>query len=67
MGEPAPERDASLAPVSRLRITTALADGGAHVTAGYHRGQEAAERLQPDLTAQGRSVSIHHGNVRFTQ
>jgi acetoacetyl-CoA reductase len=44
-------------------ITTALAENGAHVAAGYSRDKEAAERIRADLTGRGYSVSIHQGNV----
>lgn len=44
-------------------ITTMLAQGGAHVGAGYHRGQDAAEALVQELRSQGLSVSAHQGNV----
>jgi acetoacetyl-CoA reductase len=44
-------------------ITTALAENGAHVAAGYSRNREAAERVCQELTDRGLSVSIHQGNV----
>jgi 3-oxoacyl-(acyl-carrier-protein) reductase len=44
-------------------ITTALAESGAHVAAGYNRDEEAASRIRKDLTERGLSVSIHQGNV----
>jgi acetoacetyl-CoA reductase len=44
-------------------ITTALAESGAHVAAGYSRDEEAAKRIRKDLTERGHSVSIHQGNV----
>jgi acetoacetyl-CoA reductase len=44
-------------------ITTALAESGAHVAAGYSRDEEAAKRISKDLTERGHSVSIHQGNV----
>jgi acetoacetyl-CoA reductase len=44
-------------------VTTSLAKGGAHVAAGYHRSQEAAERFQRKASEQGLSVSTHQGNV----
>jgi 3-oxoacyl-(acyl-carrier-protein) reductase len=44
-------------------ITTLLAHDGAHVAAGYHRGQEGAEELRGKLIAEGLSVSVHKGNV----
>jgi NAD(P)-dependent dehydrogenase (short-subunit alcohol dehydrogenase family) len=34
-----------------------------HVAAGYNSGRQAAEKLRDKLIAEGRSVSIHHGNV----
>jgi acetoacetyl-CoA reductase len=44
-------------------ITTALAENGAHVAAGYSRNREVAERVCQELTDRGLSVSIHQGNV----
>jgi acetoacetyl-CoA reductase len=44
-------------------ITTALAESGAHVAAGYSRDEEAAKKIRKDLTERGHSVSIHQGNV----
>jgi acetoacetyl-CoA reductase len=44
-------------------ITTALAESGAHVAAGYSRDEEAAKRIRKDLSGLGHSVSIHQGNV----
>jgi acetoacetyl-CoA reductase len=44
-------------------ITTALAESGAHVAAGYSRDEEAAKKIRNDLTERGYSVSIHQGNV----
>jgi NAD(P)-dependent dehydrogenase (short-subunit alcohol dehydrogenase family) len=44
-------------------VSTALAQGGAHVAAGYHRSQETADRFQREAAAQGLSVSTHQGNV----
>ena len=44
-------------------ITRCLAESGAHVAAGYNRGLEAAEALAADLRAEGRSISLHQGNV----
>ena len=44
-------------------ITTALAENGAHVAAGYSRNREVAERVCQELTDRGLSVTIHQGNV----
>ncbi len=44
-------------------ITTALAENGAHVAAGYSRNREVAERVCKELTDRGLSVTIHQGNV----
>jgi 3-oxoacyl-(acyl-carrier-protein) reductase len=44
-------------------ITTSLAGEGVHVAAGYNSGRQAAEELRDKLIAEGRSVSIHQGNV----
>ena len=44
-------------------ITECLAEAGAHVAAGYNRGAETAEALAAGLRAQGRSISLHQGNV----
>lgn len=44
-------------------ITQSLAEAGAHVAAGYNRGAEAAEALAAGLRAEGRSISLHQGNV----
>ena len=44
-------------------ITECLAEAGAHVAAGYNRGTETAEALAAGLRAQGRSISLHQGNV----
>ena len=44
-------------------ITECLAEAGAHVAAGYNRGQEAAEALAKAQGEKGRSVSLHQGNV----
>ncbi|HEY4866543.1 MAG TPA: beta-ketoacyl-ACP reductase [Candidatus Dormibacteraeota bacterium] len=44
-------------------VTTALAQEGAHVAAGYHRGRETADRFQREAAEQGLSVSTHQGNV----
>ena len=44
-------------------ITKSLAEAGAHVAAGYNRGAEAAEALAASLRAEGRSISLHQGNV----
>ncbi len=44
-------------------ITECLAEAGAHVAAGYNRGQEAAESLAKAQGEKGRSVSLHQGNV----
>lgn len=44
-------------------VTRMLAEGGAHVGAGYHRAAEGAEKLAAELREQGSSVSIHSGNV----
>ena len=44
-------------------ITECLASQGAHVAAGYNRGQETAEALMRSHVEQGRSVSVHQGNV----
>ena len=44
-------------------ITECLAAAGAHVAAGYNHGKDAAEALATSQAEQGRSVSIHQGNV----
>ena len=44
-------------------ITRCLAEAGAHVAAGYNRGAETAEVLAGGLRAEGRSISLHQGNV----
>jgi acetoacetyl-CoA reductase len=44
-------------------ITRSLADAGAHVAAGFSKNQPAAEALRHELREQGRSISIHQGNV----
>lgn len=44
-------------------VTTSLAEGGAHVAAGYHRSHEAAEAFQREASERGLSVSTHQGNV----
>jgi acetoacetyl-CoA reductase len=44
-------------------ITTTLAESGVHVAVGYSRDRDAADRLAGVLTTQGRSVSVHQGNV----
>ena len=44
-------------------ITKSLAEGGAHVAAGYNRGAETAEALAAGLRAEGLSISLHQGNV----
>ena len=44
-------------------ITQSLAEAGAHVAAGYNRGADAAEALAAGLRAEGRSISLHQGNV----
>ena len=44
-------------------ITECLAAAGAHVAAGYNRGQGAAEAMAATQAEQGRSVSVHQGNV----
>ncbi len=44
-------------------ITECLAEAGAHVAAGYNRGQEPAEALAKAQGEKGRSVSLHQGNV----
>ena len=44
-------------------ITECLAEAGAHVAAGYNHGKDAAEALANSQAEQGRSVSIHQGNV----
>ena len=44
-------------------ITQSLAEAGVHVAAGYNRGAEAAEALAAGLRAEGRSISLHQGNV----
>ena len=44
-------------------ITACLAGEGVHVAAGYNSGRQAAEELRDKLLAEGRSVSIHQGNV----
>lgn len=44
-------------------ITQDLAAAGAHVAAGYHHGTETAEAMVAQQAEQGRSVSVHQGNV----
>ena len=44
-------------------ITQDLAAAGAHVAAGYHHGAKTAEALAAQQAEQGRSVSVHQGNV----
>jgi acetoacetyl-CoA reductase len=44
-------------------ITRALAERGAHVGAGYSKNRETAERFRQEMADEGRSVSIHQGNV----
>jgi acetoacetyl-CoA reductase len=44
-------------------ITTALANSGVHVAAGYSSNAKAAEELAGKLQAEGASVSVHQGNV----
>lgn len=44
-------------------ITTALAQSGVHVAAGYSSNSGAAEELAGTLTSEGGSVSVHQGNV----
>jgi acetoacetyl-CoA reductase len=44
-------------------ITRSLADSGVHVAAGFSKNQTSAEALRRELREQGRSVSIHQGNV----
>ncbi len=44
-------------------ITTALANQGVHVAAGYSSNAKAAEDIAAKLSAEGHSVSVHQGNV----
>jgi acetoacetyl-CoA reductase len=44
-------------------ITECLAEGGAHVAAGYNRDQNAAETFATEQRTKGRSVSVHQGNI----
>ena len=44
-------------------ITTALANSGVHVAAGYASNSKAADDLAGKLNAEGASVSTHQGNV----
>jgi acetoacetyl-CoA reductase len=44
-------------------ITTALANSGVHVAAGYASNSKAADELAGKLNAEGASVSTHQGNV----
>jgi 3-oxoacyl-(acyl-carrier-protein) reductase len=44
-------------------ITRRLAEGGAHVAAGYSRSHEHAENLAEELRDAGLSISLHQGNV----
>lgn len=44
-------------------ITDELACLGAHVAAGFNRDTESAAHLHEELTAAGKSISIHQGNV----
>lgn len=44
-------------------ITENLAAAGAHVAAGYNHGEEVARALAAAQATQGRSVSVHQGNV----
>ncbi|HEY9084500.1 MAG TPA: 3-oxoacyl-[acyl-carrier-protein] reductase [Candidatus Tyrphobacter sp.] len=44
-------------------ITESLAQAGAHVAAGYHKGKETAESIRERLKGVGGSVSCHQGRV----
>jgi|tagenome__1003787_1003787.scaffolds.fasta_scaffold20843782_2 NAD(P)-dependent dehydrogenase (short-subunit alcohol dehydrogenase family) len=44
-------------------VTRRLAQDGGHVCAVFHRDEAAAAALRDELTAAGRSVSIHRGDV----
>ena|ERR1022692_698448 len=44
-------------------ISAMLAKSGAHVAAGYSKGEETAGKLREKLTAEGSSVSVHQGRV----
>src|ERR1700733_4571439 len=48
-------------------ITEKLAEGGAHVAAGYSKGQDAAQALQQKLEGGGAKVSVHQGRVDKTE
>lgn len=44
-------------------ITSTLARSGVHVAVGYSRNRDAADELAGKLAIEGRSVSVHQGNV----
>ena len=44
-------------------VTRTLAKDDVHVAVGYNRDRAAAERLRADLADDGRSISIHQGNI----
>ena len=44
-------------------ITDELAASGIHVAAGYNHGTDTAQAMAAKQAAQGRSVSVHQGNV----
>jgi acetoacetyl-CoA reductase len=44
-------------------ISAMLAKTGAHVAAGYSKGEETAGKLREKLAAEGASVSVHQGRV----
>ncbi len=44
-------------------ITQRLAEGGAHVAAGYSRNAETAEKFAAQIAEKGGSISLHQGNV----
>ena len=44
-------------------ITERLAEGGAHVAAGYSRNAETAEKFAAQIAEKGGSISLHQGNV----
>jgi acetoacetyl-CoA reductase len=47
-------------------ISALLVKDGAHVAAGYSKGEETAAKFREKLTADGASVSLHQGRVDDT-
>jgi len=46
-----------------LAITQAFAAEGAHVAAGFSKGQDTADKCAEELRADGKSISTHQGRV----